>query len=211
MTPPSPLRLVVALRCEAQPLIERFELSARESGRSLRCYTGMLDEVPLELAISGVGKLAAATAAAYLQGLGAPRRSRWLNIGLAGHGRRALGEVLLTARVVEAASGRHFSAELPFATRLPAITLRTLDAPQASYPEEDEAVEMEAFGFFSAARRFADASGVQALKIVSDNAASPPLGRDEARATALVADAMETIVEVASKLANAGAVDDSPR
>lgn len=203
-------RLVVALRCEAQPLIERFDLCPRESGGRLRCFVGALDDTPLELAISGVGKLAAATATAYLQGSGGTARARWLNIGLAGHGRRAVGEALLAGRVEEASSGRFFRVEQPFDSALPVIHLRTVDTLQPTYPEGDVAVEMEAYGFFAAARRFANAKAVHALKVVSDNAQSPPLGRDEARATRLIEGAMEAIVETITKLSrlSQGAEDD---
>ncbi|MBW2732266.1 MAG: hypothetical protein JRH20_07710 [Deltaproteobacteria bacterium] len=194
------LRLVVALRCEAQPLIERLGLTPYDTGGRLRLYTGQVSTTRLELAISGVGKLAAATAAAYLQGLGGKHRARWLNIGVAGHGKREIGEVLMAGRVHEASSGRHFAVQLPFDSTLPMVTVRTVDRVEPHYPEADEALEMEAFGFFSAARRFANAKAVHALKIVADNSKSAPLGHDEARVKSLMEGALDTIVATIEKL-----------
>ena len=54
------IHLVVALPAEASPLIERLGLRRDMAGRAMRLYVG--DD--LRLVVSGVGKVAAAAAAA---------------------------------------------------------------------------------------------------------------------------------------------------
>ena len=100
------LNLVIALSCEARPLVERFRLEARETAGDYRVFTGRRsDGEDISLIVSGVGKAAAAGAVGYLMGkLGTGNTTSgrgdlvtpaWLSVGMAGHGEREVGEVVL--------------------------------------------------------------------------------------------------------------------
>ena len=101
------LCLVVALAAEARPLLAPHRLRG-VSGHPYRICAGE----QTHLIVSGVGKVAAAAATAYLRALIGDAPAAWLNIGIAGHGSQAVGTALL-AQVVDIASGKPFTPPSP--------------------------------------------------------------------------------------------------
>ena len=97
------LCLVVALAAEARPLLASHRLQG-VSGHPYRICAGE----QTHLIVSGIGKVAAAAATAYLRALIGDTPAAWLNIGIAGHGNQAVGTALLAHKVVDAASGKPF-------------------------------------------------------------------------------------------------------
>ena len=160
------LCLVVALAAEARPLLASYRLQ----GVSGHPYRICADE-QTHLIVSGIGKVAAAAATAYLRALIGDTPAAWLNIGIAGHGSQAVGTPLLAHKVVDVASGKPFyptfTAPPPCRTTL----LHTVDHAQP--PVGDAAYDMEASGFCEAAQRFATSERIHCLKVVSDNPQSP--------------------------------------
>ena len=156
------LCLVVALAAEARPLLAFHRLRG-VSGHPYRICAGE----QTHLIVSGVGKVAAAAATAYLRALIGDAPAAWLNIGIAGHGSQAVGTALLAHKVVDIASGKlfypTFTASPPCRTTL----LHTIDRVQPA--TGDAAYDMEASGFCEAAQRFATSERVHCLKVVSDN------------------------------------------
>ena len=87
--------LSVALHAEAQPLIDGFSLESRAHRGLFPIYSAQ----GRALVVSGVGKLAAAGAVAYLNTvLGERNDICWLNVGVAGHPQRRCGEALVARR-----------------------------------------------------------------------------------------------------------------
>lgn len=157
-------RFVVALACEARSVISRFGLRA------------VADDLPFPvfrnedrwLTVSGVGRVNAAAATAFLyQFSGGARNCSWINFGCCGHGSWPVGDVLLAHKIVDASSERVWFPPLAFPAPCRTSTLCTVDRPERQYPLE-QAYEMEAVGFFSVAGRFATAELVHCLKVVSD-------------------------------------------
>ena len=97
------LCLVVALAAEARPLLAPHRLQG-VNGHPYRICAGE----QTHLIVSGIGKVAAAAATAYLRALIGDTPAAWLNIGIAGHGSQAVGTPLLAHKVVDAASGKPF-------------------------------------------------------------------------------------------------------
>lgn len=182
------IHLLVALRCEAQPLIARHGLQplAREPGQR-RIYAGG----DLRLIVAGVGREAAATATQELAARSGDATA-WVDLGVAGHRQRPVGEVLLASAVHEQASGRVFRLERRFTPPCPLVELETHDDVVQDYPLADRAVEMEASGFVAAAQPLAPPAAVHCLKVISDNASSPIAALDAARISALIAAALPT-------------------
>lgn len=166
------VNLVVALPCEARPLIRHFQLRQLSQPGGMRIYTG---DQAITLIVSGVGKLATATACGLLAGLQQQRsndRPAWLNVGIAGHGRRSVGESVLISKVVDRSSGQVGYPPLLIDAGCSTSTLITVDEPETDYVE-DAAYDMEGSAFQRTTTRFVTAELVQLLKIVSDTPLDP--------------------------------------
>ncbi len=161
-------RLVVALAAEARPLIRHFSLTGPQEGEPFPRYRGE----GLELVVSGIGKVASAAAVAWLEGRGGGGPRAWINVGIAGHRDRPLGEGLLADKVTDRASGRCWYPQLVFEPPCETAQVVTVEKPELGYPG-DELYEMEAAGFVESASRFATAELIQVFKIVSDNRGAP--------------------------------------
>ena len=194
------IHLLVALRCEAQPLIARYGLQplARESGQR-RIYAGG----DLRLIVAGVGR-EAAVAATHELASRCGSAAHWVDLGVAGHRWRPVGEVLLASVVHEEASGRVFSLEQRFVAPCPQIELETHDDVVEDYPQADRAVEMEASGFVAAALPLAPAGAIHCLKVISDNATSPIATLAAARISELIAAALPTLELLLALLRHSG-------
>ena len=187
------LCLVVALAAEARPLLAPHRLR----GVSGHPYRICADE-QTHLIVSGVGKVAAAAATAYLRALIGDAPAAWLNIGIAGHGSQAVGTALLAHKVVDIASGKlfypTFTASPPCRTTL----LHTVDRVQP--PAGDAAYDMEASGFCEAAQRFATSERVHCLKVVSDNPQSSYQELNAEKVEALIDAQLDTVAQVGEHL-----------
>jgi len=163
------VNLVVAHSLEARPLISLFKLK-RQSVRPFQIYS---DDKGTALIVSGMGKMAAAAAVAFLaasQEHDIHGTRAWLNIGIAGHQTEPVGSLLLAGKIIDGATGQSVYPALQLA-QLPVVELVTVDSPELKYPE-NKAYEMEAYGFYTSAIRFVTAELIQVCKIISDNPAS---------------------------------------
>jgi len=158
------INIICALQCEARPLIEHYRLQGNARHSAFRCYQN--DE--MRLVVCGVGKLAAATATAYLAALSLPTSDAWLNLGIAGHADREIGEPLLAHKLIDASSERQWFPAIVIPAPCASETLTTVDKPEAAYREETM-VDMEATGFYAAASRFQSSELIHSLKVISDN------------------------------------------
>ena len=187
------LCLVVALAAEARPLLAPHRLQG-VSGHPYRICAGE----QTHLIVSGIGKVAAAAATAYLRALIGDASAAWLNIGIAGHGSQAVGTALLVHKVVDAASGKPFYPT--FTTPPPCRTtlLHTVDRVQPA--TGDAAYDMEASGFCEAAQRFATSERVHCLKVVSDNPQSSYQTLDAGKVEALIESQLDTVAQIGEHL-----------
>ena len=97
------VHLIAALPAEVKPLISRFNLQRVQPDRVFPVYRNR----HISLVVSGVGKVNAAAASAFLYALnGFPNSAVWINLGIAGHKDLALGDAVLAHRITDAGSGR---------------------------------------------------------------------------------------------------------
>jgi adenosylhomocysteine nucleosidase len=192
---PAPVRLVVALAAEARPLTEHFRMS--------RCPCPPFPHFrgdSIELIVTGTGKISAAAGTAYLHssrsGTGV---SAWLNVGVAGHVDRPLGDATLAHRVTDQGTGRNWYPPLVFDSPCPSESLVTVDLAQSRYPEP-VLYDMEGAGFVATAHRFASAELVHCCKIVSDNRSSPAGRLTADRVSELVHDSVPLIDALVAEL-----------
>ena len=163
----SGVNLVVANALEAKPLIGFFGLRRQLTAKPYPIYGG---EEGICLIVSGLGRQAAAAATLHLGKWQEPQMgavSGWLNIGIAGHQKLAIGEGILAHKIIERASSSCFYPSQMFSGFHTGDGI-SVDAPELNYPE-NAAYEMEASGFYASAMSFANAELAQVYKIISDN------------------------------------------
>jgi adenosylhomocysteine nucleosidase len=188
---------VVALRAEARPLIERYQMKRLAPvGPSTRSAFGTYRGHGKTLVISGVGKVQAAAATAHLH---APRLAVWLNVGIAGHRRRAPGELVRANRITDAATGKRFYPTLVGLSHLDSDGVTTVEVAETSFASDD-LYDMEASGFCEAALRHSTSELVQCVKIVSDNLNTGTGGLTSARVSELVHRHVDTIDAIVTHL-----------
>jgi nucleoside phosphorylase len=160
------IHLVVALHCEARPLISRFSLEPLAGiGTRRPVYRGP----ETTLIVAGMGAVKAREATEILWRLcERPAISGWVNVGIAGHRSLPIGEVVLAERVVDETSGRSWRLRPPQHVGLPAGTVRTVSRVEEEFATQ-ALYEMEAAGFCAGVCESAEPGRVQVLKIVSDN------------------------------------------
>ena len=194
------IHFVVALRAEAGPIIERFRLRGEAQRAPFALYRGK----DARLVVSGVGRVAAAGATAYLATRFPEPDAAWLNIGTAAHRSFDLGEAVLADRIVEAASDRSWYPPLIGAGDLRSATVCTVDRMETG-PTDRRLYEMEAAGFYSTVVRWSSAELVRVLKVVSDRGEESLEPFDRDRVTGLiegVLEAVENEVEALRELAS---------
>jgi len=191
------IHLVVALPCEARPLLRRFELRAVPDKGPFRVY----ENEQFRLIVSGVGKLAAAAATAYLQGRNCSQGDcGWLNIGTAGHAERPVGSGLLAHCIRDAGSGLNWFPPLLLETTTPTATVVTVEQPETGYPGT-AAYDMEAAGFAAAASRCATSELVHSYKVISDNHREPIIQVNKGLVEELIKAQLNRIEQLLQQLA----------
>lgn len=160
---------------EARPWIELYRLHPATSTHPFQIFRndGQREAIDVALVVSGLGKVAASAATAYLHAVcGGERHAVWLNVGIAGHGSRAVGELILGHKIRDQASGRTWFPPLVFDPPCPSDEIVTVDLVEQRYPEP-VAYDMEASGFYATASRLATAELVQVAKVISDGPTAP--------------------------------------
>ena len=160
--------MVVALDCEAKPLISALAMKRRKEHSLWSVYSSR-DESRW-LVVSGVGVVASSAATAFLAAIAMPTRyCCWMNVGIAGHPSLELG-TLCRAVKISTSNGKKvwYPAEVTGDAPRGEV-LQTCGEPRRDFPGGG-LVEMEAAGFYETAARMASRERVQVLKVVSDNA-----------------------------------------
>ncbi len=189
------INIITALPCEARALIDHYRLQGNRHHNAFRCYQN--DE--LQLIISGVGKIAAATATTFLAASEPQRSSGWLNLGIAGHANTPIGEPLLAHKIIDAATEQSVYPGIILSPPCHTAPLTTVDIPEQHY-RENTMVDMEASGFYAAASRFQSCELIHSLKIISDNQTHSTDHITEKTVAALIADNLNTIDAIITAL-----------
>jgi hypothetical protein len=193
------IRIVVALTAEARPLRERYGLKARTPRGLFPVYEN--DQVAL--IVSGIGKVAAGAATAYLHALmGEEANAGWLNVGVAGHPGRRLGRGAIATRITDAATQRRWFPPQIVEFNTETDYLITVDSPESTY-QEQSMYDMEAAGFYATALHCSTGELIQCYKIVSDNRDDPSSQVTPKRVEKLIGeriDEVSSLVQQLSKL-----------
>ena len=165
------VNFVVALSCEAKPIISHFNLRKRDS-TLFKVYSNQ--DHSIRLIISGIGSSASLKATKHLASVSKDDTSTtaWLNIGIGGHKDLPLATAILAQRIVDSKTGQSWFPQLVFDPPCLTASVKTVEKPDFNYPD-DNVVEMEAYGFYSAAELYSTREMIHCIKIISDNSQSP--------------------------------------
>lgn len=182
---------VVALHAEAKPLIEHYGLEPTNR-HGFRVFEG----AGRRLVVSGVGKVAAAAATAYLQDT---PLDVWVNVGIGGHRDRAPGEMVRATRVSDASTAARYYPTSVGLTEFDTAGVTTVDVPETVFASSD-VFDMEAAGFYPTALRFSTSELVHCVKIVSDNVDTGTDQLTSPRVTELIENNLGAVVALVDEL-----------
>ena len=157
---------VIALRAEAAPLIDAFNMKVVENKSLFPIYAN--EETGHALVISGMGSIKSAAASTFLKNhLKINNYSAWINFGIAGFFKGPIGDIYQANKVVSKESGAAFFPGLRLSKLIPAAILFTVSKPENGYKEK-VLYDMEAAGFCEMAPSFSCNELTYVIKVVSD-------------------------------------------
>jgi nucleoside phosphorylase len=183
------MNFVVALKTEATPLIECFELAKESAPSPFPVFANDRHR----LVLSGVGKELAAKATSYLSERFSQPNQAWLNFGLAGHGTLALGSVFMANRILNEGGKSAFYPTQLLDHSLESSALQTFSSPVSDYPDPI-GYDMEASAFCANASLFSIRELIQVVKVVSDNPDHPVGSFDRSSIGSLIESSLPTIL-----------------
>lgn len=199
--------LITALHCEALPLIDHWGLRRLVHHRSFQIFRGETADGPLELIVSGIGKIRSAIATAALVSGTQEAIPIIVNIGVcAAPPSYPLGSINYINRFVDGASSHAWHPDPVLDSHFPEASLTTFDAPVKTPPAESRGVtlvDMEGSGFAEAASIYTAPSAWASLKVVSDHFTPHELSAE--RISDGIASHIEVIEEFIRSLAAAHA------
>jgi len=186
---------VIALHCEAKPIIDFYRLKKVPTHQGFDLY----QNGPMQCVICGIGKINAAAATAWIAALNQDQPSiAWINLGTAGAAEHAIGEAFWISKISQPNADRQGFPVPTFSSGFSASATISLDEPSDSY-DSTQLFDMEASAFFATATRFSSAELVHCLKIVSDNRLYKT-GQNKAAISDLISPKISAINEFAIKL-----------
>ena len=157
---------VVALRAEAVPIIEAFNMKIFSNDLLYPIYLNQ--DNGHALIISGVGAIKSGAAATFLKVyLSIQNYAAWINIGIAGYFEDAKGELYQAIKVSYQDTGNTFFPGMRFSRILKSEVLRTVGKPQKDF-SEPALYDMEAAGFCEISTSFSCNELTYVFKVVSD-------------------------------------------
>lgn len=161
--------IIVALFCEAKPIIDFYDLKLKRNDNVFRLYTN--DDI--SLLVTGVGKVLSATGVAHLLSKEDDNsRSVVINIGTAGISTKAesIGCPFLINKITDYNTQKDYYPDVLYNHSLDESCLITSDTPvnNMSQNTDRKLYDMEASGFFRAASLYVYNHQICIMKVVSD-------------------------------------------
>ena len=192
----------VALKAEARPLIEAFELKPLSGNHLFPIW----ENDQIKLIISGVGKVKAGAACSYLAAIHRDEDIYgWINIGIGGHQAHRVGTPFLIHKIID--TGRRSSFFPSFAFTPPCQTelCLTVENPEHKY-EKPYVYDMEAAGFYAIASKLAPLEMIHVFKVISDNLKTPATDVTKKCVEKLIADQVDLLKKILKEMR--GLIDD---
>lgn len=159
----------VALKAEAEPLIEALKLKPLSGTHLFPIY----ENEGIKLIVSGVGKIKAGAACAYLAGIHRDEDIYgWLNVGVGGHRSLKVGTPLLVNKITDEARRAQYFPTFAFDPPCRTEECITVENPDHGYMT-GQVYDMEAAGFYAIASKLSPLEMIHVFKVISDNPAHP--------------------------------------
>lgn len=176
------LTVMVALNCEAKPWIDFYGLKkVIEKPFSLYEKQG----ANIQIVITGIGALAVSTAVGWVAGVTSANERVWLNIGIAGHLDRPIGEIVRVNSYIDASDLRRHYSPLTAKWGGDSDALMSVNAPSDNYPDQ-AMVDMEGVAFYKSAGMFSSTELIESIKVISDNQGNSVEGLNAGKITQLM-------------------------
>ena len=158
---------VVALRAEAVPIIDAFNLKILSNDLLFPIYSN--HDNGHTLVISGIGAIKSASAATFMKAwLSIENYAAWVNIGIAGYFEDSIGVLYQAIKVTAQDTSNTFSPGLRFSKIVKSSSLVTVKKTEKDYAERT-LYDMEASGFCEICPSFSCNELTYVLKVVSDS------------------------------------------
>ena len=186
---------VIALHCEAKPVIDFYRLKKTPTHHGFDLYKNQ----DMQCVISGIGKINAAAATAWVAALNIDQPSlAWINLGTAGGAEHALGSIFWVSKISQESSKKHLFPVPTFTSGFSSSACISLDEPSVDY-DDTQIYDMEASAFFATATRFSSAEQIHCLKVISDNQ-QQQTGQDKTAISNLISPHLPVIGAFVDKL-----------
>lgn len=162
---PPILTIMFALNCEAKPWVDFYHLK-KSIDRPFKVYSKPGFEI--EIVITGIGANSMSTAVGWIAGRADLQQRVWLNLGIAGHLDRQIGEAVRVHSFIDATDLSHNYPPLVAKWSGDSEALMSVNAPTNSYPDA-AMVDMEGLAFYRSAIMFSSPELVSSIKVISDN------------------------------------------
>ncbi len=186
--PTGQVNFVVALRAEAEPIIEYFRMSPVDSEEGF-CRFGNIQR-GIGLILSGIGRNNAATAVCHQAC--ETNYAAWINLGTVVHYGLPLGAARIAHKVHCVPTRRSWYPQFVFEPPCPTATVRTIDRISKNFPTDD-LYDTEASGFYEAAAQFSPHELIHSFKVVHGSQARAGEALPPNDISSLVEDNLKTI------------------
>lgn len=184
-----------ALHCEAKPVIDFYRLKKLKNPNHFDCYQN--DQ--MLCVVSGMGGQNMQQAVNWvIETFKIESGSGWINIGIAGHLSYPVGTALLVSSVSQHDRSTAIFLHPPEHNTLASCALSSQQKENTDY-QANVIFDLEAYAFVNSVKAFSPLHHCQCVKVISDNADTPPQ-RNKAAISQLIADTMPAIHEVAMSL-----------
>ena len=156
---------MVALNCEAKPWVDFYGLK-KSIDRPFGVYTK--PGLDVEIVITGIGAPCMATAVGWVAGRSGSVKRVWLNLGIAGHLDKSVGEAIRVYSYIDGIDLRQHYSPLVAKWAGDSDALMSVNAPTSNYPDA-AMVDMEGLSFYRSASMFSSPELVESIKVISDN------------------------------------------
>lgn len=159
----------VALKAEANPLIEAFNLRPLSGNHLFPIW----ENDHLKLIISGIGKVPSGAACSYLTAIHRDEDLYgWLNVGVGGHQTYPVGTPCLIHKIIDRGRKCSFFPSFAFTPPCETEVCLTVEKPENNY-DMPYVYDMEAAGFYAIASKLTPLEMIHVFKVISDNLKEP--------------------------------------
>lgn len=179
----------VALKAEAAPLIEAFDLKPISGNHLFPIW----ENNQIKLIVSGVGKIKAGAACSYLAAIYRDEDIYgWLNVGIGEHQTRKPGTPFLIHKIIDEARHASFFPSFAFVPPCETEICLTIENPE-SHCNIHAVYDMEASGFYAIASKLSPLEMIHVFKIISNN---PNLEANKKQVESLVSDHIDLLKKI---------------